>query len=199
MNNMKNNVVCGVGINDYIGKVKVNGTMDVAYTRWNNMLKRCYSIKELTRHPTYIGCTVCCEWLSFSNFKKWFDENYIEGFDLDKDILVEGNKIYSPETCRFVPHYLNSLMCRCDAGLGELPLGITKRPPSKNRKINTTYSARVSDGYSGHLSRNFKTIEEAQSWYSTTKARVVKEQATRAFLDNAIKTDVYLALVSRKF
>ena len=48
-------------------------------------------------------CSVCEEWKHFSNFKKWFDENYIEGFDIDKDILIKGNKVYSPEACSFVP------------------------------------------------------------------------------------------------
>lgn len=195
---MKNDLVCGVGINDYMNVVNIKGKTSRCYTTWNNMLKRCYSIKSQHRNPTYVGCTVCEEWLSFSNFKKWFDENYVDGFDLDKDILVEGNKEYSPEFCRFVPHYLNTLICKCDAGLGKLPIGITKRPP-RNRKVNTTYTSRVSNGYSGYVSKNFKTIEEAQAWYSETKARVVKEQAVRAFLDNAIKTDVYLALVRRKF
>lgn len=57
--------------------------------------------------PTYEGCTVCDEWLYFSNFKKWFDENYIEGFQLDKDIIIRGNKVYSPQTCCFVPKEIN--------------------------------------------------------------------------------------------
>jgi len=73
-----------------------------AYTVWSGMLERCYSNKSHVKHPSYKGCTVCDEWHNFQNFAFWFDVNYIKGFDLDKDIKVSGNKIYSPSTCQFV-------------------------------------------------------------------------------------------------
>jgi hypothetical protein len=83
---------------------------------------------------------------------------------------------------------------------GNLPLGVTEQKPCiAHRKVSTTYLAQCHNGYGRQLNKTFKTIEEASAWYSTTKAIVVKEQATRAFLDNTIKSDVYLALVRRKF
>lgn len=80
------------------------------------MLERCYSARYQERKPTYKGCSVCDEWLNYQNFAKWYDDNYyeIKGeiMCLDKDILVKGNKIYSPENCVFVPNYINVLFAR---------------------------------------------------------------------------------------
>ncbi len=105
--------VCGVG---FIGvgkyKVSTNGNITKAYTTWNNMLKRCYSEVEHRRNPTYIGCSVHPEWHNFQTFAKWYDKNHpIDGskYELDKDILVNGNRVYSPETCLFVSHFENSM------------------------------------------------------------------------------------------
>ena len=80
---------------------------------WENMKQRCYSEKYQQKYPTYKNVTMCKEWESYDNFKKWFDDNYnaetMRDFVLDKDILSENNKIYSPETCCFVPQSINSL------------------------------------------------------------------------------------------
>lgn len=96
-----------------IYKSKVNRKNTPQYNAWQNMLRRCYDESYQEKHPTYIGCEVVEEWHNFQNFAKWYDENYyeIEGqiMDLDKDILVIGNKIYSPETCLFVPQSINKL------------------------------------------------------------------------------------------
>lgn len=196
----KNKLVEGVGINDYEGSVKENGKPIKSYNVWRLMIRRCYCIKALGRNPTYVGCSVYPEWLSFSNFKKWFDENYVEGFVLDKDILVKGNKVYSPETCRFVPQYLNNLLIDSGRSRGELPLGVVElNKDNQKGRINSTYRAQCSNGYRRRLTKTFKTLPEAVAWYSATKKQVVKEQAQRAFLENAIKTDVYLALVRRRW
>lgn len=89
----------GVGfIGDGKYKACVGGNNTKAYTCWNNMLSRCYT----GNHKSYIGVTVCEDWHNFQNFAKWYDENYIEGFHLDKDIIKKHLKIYSPSTCQFV-------------------------------------------------------------------------------------------------
>ena len=121
---LTSNLIYNKAINDlYLEKDIGNAP---AYQRWFDMVRRCYSEKYHISKPTYIGCSVCAEWLYFSNFKKWYDENYIDGFHLDKDILVEGNKVYSPEFCRFVPAYLNSLLTDRKNNRGDLPLGVTR-------------------------------------------------------------------------
>lgn len=195
-----NVIVQGVGINDLDEPIFGNGKHVRYYSAWARMLQRCYSLKFQQTNVTYIGCSVCDEWKYLSNFKKWFDENYVEGFHLDKDILVEDNKEYGPETCRYVPEYLNKLLNDSKKTRGDFPLGVSEQKPNpKSGRVNSSYVAQCSNGYGKHLQKTFKTIEEASAWYSVTKARIVKEQAQRAFLDNAIKTDVYLALVRRKF
>lgn len=80
---------------------------------WYNMYYRCYSSKYHERSPQYKDCSMCDEWLDDKNeFYDWVRENYYtvgnEQIDLDKDILVKGNKIYSPDTCIFAPHSINT-------------------------------------------------------------------------------------------
>jgi len=73
-----------------------------AYQLWHGMLMRCYYEGYLVNKPTYRECSVCEEWHNFQNFTDWFNENYVEGKHLDKDIKIKGNKTYSPEACSFV-------------------------------------------------------------------------------------------------
>lgn len=109
--------LCGVGIVGFEKTSTSDGKHLPSYETWQSMIKRCYSEKLQAKHPTYIGCTVCDEWKYYSNFKKWYDENYYNCNDgyrvsLDKDILVKGNKVYSPETCVFVSAFINSLLVK---------------------------------------------------------------------------------------
>lgn len=124
----KNKLVHGVGINDadYVVQPTVNGrrTCCPFYRVWRGMLERCYSEKYQARQPTYIGCSVCDEWLTFSNFKSWMEQQDWEGKELDKDLLVEGNKVYSPESCAFVDNMTNNFITDNRATRGEWPIGI---------------------------------------------------------------------------
>ena len=106
-------LVYGVGINDadyvvqkfetigYVsGKKKQKRVWRCPYYRvWTHMLERCYDVKRQERQPTYKDCSVSTEWLTFSVFKSWMEKQDFEGKQLDKDLLIEGNKIYSAETC----------------------------------------------------------------------------------------------------
>lgn len=196
----KSKLVCGVGINDEELQIYVFGRNIKSYDCWRDMIKRCYDEKVQTKQPTYIGCTVTPEWLYFSTFKKWYDANYIAGFHLDKDILVEGNKIYSPDTCRFVPTNINALLTDRRNYRGFLPLGITEsKPNTRTRKRNTTYVAQCNNGYGEKITKTFKTLEEAVAWYSITKTRIVCEVATKALEAGKIGQDIFDALVSRTF
>lgn len=97
----------GVG---YLGTDDVDYYSD-AYNRWTNMIQRCYNSKIHAYKPYYKNTRVCDEWQNFSNFKIWYDEHYIPGnaIDLDKDLLCNEANIYSPETCAFLSHYLNTV------------------------------------------------------------------------------------------
>ena len=91
------------------------------YVRWTGMLERCYSERHHKVYPSYVGCSVCEEWLMFSNFRSWCkDQEKVMGFcikedklQIDKDIKVGGNKIYSPETCLLLPNKVNSFIIKC--------------------------------------------------------------------------------------
>ena len=96
-------VVFGVGfIGDGKHCTSSGGVANYAYSVWHHMIARCYCEKRLKIRPTYKGCTVCDEWLDFQVFADWFELNYISGNALDKDTLVKGNKVYSPDTCLFI-------------------------------------------------------------------------------------------------
>lgn len=77
---------------------------------WSDMIRRCYSERFKEKYPTYKECTCCPEWIYFSKFKAWMETQDWEGKELDKDLLFEGNKIYSPETCIFIPQRVNKFM-----------------------------------------------------------------------------------------
>lgn len=124
----RNKLAYGVGIND--SDYNINPTIDGKqvickyYITWRSMLMRCYCSKYQAKEPTYIGCTVTEDWLTFSNFKKWMETQDFEDKQLDKDILIQGNKIYSPETCIFVSPTINSLFTRSDASRGKYKIGV---------------------------------------------------------------------------
>lgn len=121
--------MCGIGVNDahYMTTPRVNGVklMDPAYRDWANMLARSYDPKFHKKQPTYVGVTVCKEWHSFSEFRAWWLANYRDGFSLDKDLLVVGNRQYAPDTCIYIPQWLNKFTTDSGAARGELPIGVS--------------------------------------------------------------------------
>lgn len=94
------------------------------HSTWKSMLERCYSTKYQDKKPTYKGCTVSEEWLTFSVFKEWMEKQDWEGKQLDKDLLFEGNKIYSAVTCVFVTIAVNMLTIDRGNDRGEWPIGV---------------------------------------------------------------------------
>lgn len=162
-------LVCGVGINDLPrGGIRSGGKVLHFYHVWHSMLERCYSDKSLEKRPTYKGCTVCNEWLILSNFKKWYDQQYIEeGFELDKDILVPNNKVYSPETCRFVPKELNTFFTNRENERGDYSLGVTYRP---NKSKTSPYYSGGAFGDGKVYLGSFSTELEAHNAWRLAKA-----------------------------
>ncbi len=160
-------LVCGIGVNDSDYKTSnlING-IEVrcpAYMRWKHMLKRCYSKKFQESRPTYIGCYVCEEWLTFSNFERWFNENNVDGYQLDKDIIKNGNKCYSPSKCLFVPSAINSLLVDCRARRGEFPIGVC----ADKRRGN--YIAQIAIDSKRKSIGSFLTPEDAHNAYVSAK------------------------------
>ena len=170
-------LVFGVGINDagYVVQIKetvfhVQGKRKRKlvwecpfYRKWTDMLKRCYSEYYQSKCPTYKDCFVTDEWLTFSNFKVWMEQQDWEGKQLDKDILFPNNKIYSPEACVFVDARVNLFIIERAAGRGEWPIGV--HLDKRDRKFGARCSSVVT-GKQESLGC-FKTPEEAhQAWLS---------------------------------
>lgn len=103
-------------------------TMTREYNLWSGMMTRCYNHKYHEKKPTYKDVFVCDEWLHFTNFKNWLHsqpEFYKDGWQMDKDILKKGNKLYCPELCVFVPPEINSQLTKADANRGKHPIGVS--------------------------------------------------------------------------
>lgn len=111
------------------------------YSVWRDMLRRCYSNTFHKKNVTYRQAKVCKKWLLFSNFKLWMEKQDWEGKELDKDLIVTGNTLYSPETCVFISKELNQFFKERNNDRGDYPLGVTYKPANKK------YNARCSDPF----------------------------------------------------
>ena len=131
------------------------------YAVWESMLKRCHSKKYLESYPSYIGTSVCSEWLYATEFKKWMEQQDWHGKSLDKDIILPGSKLYSPETCAFVLQATNSFVIASDASRGDYPIGVSLFKPTGK------YRARCGNPFTGKQEYlgYFSTTEDAhESW-----------------------------------
>ena len=182
--------VHGVGFNDYNGAVVNNGKVLKSYQVWDCMLNRCYDKKHHIKHPSYANCSVCEEWLRFSNFKTWFDANYIDGCYLDKDVLVKGNKVYSPETCCFVPREINNVIENARSRRGNTPMGVFER--------NGRYLSYVRVSGKRIYLGTFDTIEQAFEIMKERKEMYIKDLARKYYNNGKIARNVYEALMNYK-
>ena len=160
----------------YMGQGEYSKKTDKdAYIVWHGIFNRCYSPKLHTKRPTYIGCEVCEEWHNFQNFAEWYYDNYYEvpeqTMALDKDILYKSNKIYSPDTCMFVPERINTLFVKCNSKRGTLPIGV-----SYNKQNNKYQASCQGYDHSEYLGL-YDTIEGAFEAYKQYKEQVIKDMA----------------------
>jgi hypothetical protein len=130
--------------------------------------------------------------VSLSNFKKWYDVNYIQGYQLDKDLLNEGNKIYSAANCRYIPQAINSLFYDSAKARGEYPQGVTYY------KLNNKYQASLSKYGKSHHLGYFDSISEASAAYTIAKEAHIKIAAMGAFDNGRIGADVCESLMNWK-
>ena len=178
------NKVFGVGINDIKGV-----TSTKLYTTWHSMIRRCYSGVYRKRKPSDTLCYVCDNWLRLSSFKVWFDENYVEGLELDKDILVEDNRLYSSDTCCFIPKTLNSSLISSSSD-DRLPTGVVY-----NKKLNK-YIAQISllslgDVKCKHLLCS-NSVDECHQEYLKHKGLLILELLEES--KSIIKPEVYIRI-----
>ena len=169
--------VYGVGVVGTKYPIRVNGVLTKEYVLWQSMLKRCYSDDFKKKHPTYEYCEVSDKFKSYEYFYEWCHKQIgfcNEGFELDKDLLVKGNKVYSESTCVFIPSEINLLLIKREASRGKHLIGVSWS------NTNKAFMAQVSKnkGKSEHLGF-FNTELEAFNVYKKAKESFVKEQAEK--------------------
>lgn len=185
--------IFGIGINDANYQVQplIDNKRKICpyYKTWKKMLERCYSDKYHIAQPTYKECFVCKEWLTFSNFKSWMINQDWLGKQLDKDLLVKGNKEYSPDTCVFVTSQVNSLLNTQKANRGVYVLGVSWK------KAMGKYQAQCSVGNACKALGYYLTEEEARQAYLHFKKELIitvaneqKDIRVKNALLKAIKT-----------
>lgn len=89
--------IAGIGTNDLKGFSKTK-----LYKDYSNMCNRISNI--------YNGCSLDSRWGNLSGFKAWHDSNCVNGWELDKDLLYAGNRVYGPDACVFLPPTINSIL-----------------------------------------------------------------------------------------
>lgn len=165
------------------------------YKTWASMLNRCYSAKFQERYPTYAGCTVSEDWHVFSNFRAWMKKQDWEGFHLDKDLLFQGNKIYSADTCVFVSRVANNFTIDSGASIGGLMIGACWDKASKK------FQACCRNPFTGrqeHLGR-FTCEQQAHNAWLKRKLELAHELASiqtdprvaKALIDRYSKLQIY--------
>lgn len=184
--------VYGVGVTGDVC-VTVDGKLETDYVIWYGILKRCYSKCTSLKFSSYKGCTVSEKFLYFPEFKAWCEKQVgytQEGWHLDKDILVKGNKVYSPETCCFVPNEINTLLIKRDKLRGKYPIGVGfYKPLNKYVSKISIYGKARNLGY-------FSSVSEAFYVYKEAKELHIKEVANK--WKDKIDPKVYDALVNYK-
>lgn len=189
--------ILDVGIIGSKYKRTINGKHTKEYTTWYSMLKRCFDEKEKERCPTYKNVTCCKEWLLFENFYEWFHSQ--ENFEIwkreplsaiDKDILVKHNKLYSPETCCLVPHYVNSLFVKNNICRGKTPIGVMDR--------NGRFCAQVNQKDKLICFPAKDSPEEAFLVYKNNKENIIKQVAQEEYKKGTITKRCYEAMMSYK-
>ena len=169
--------VYGVGILGTKYLASINGVQTKEYKLWCCMLVRCYSNTYKKKYPTYEGCEVSDNFKSYEYFYEWCQKQIgfnNEGWHLDKDLLIKGNKVYSETTCIFLPNEINSLLTRREALRGEHLIGVCwcKRDKVFRAQVNKNKGKQKNLG-------SFNTEIEAFNAYKQAKESFVKEQANK--------------------
>lgn len=162
----------------YIGVGKY-GAKDKAHEYWSKMMQRAYCEKYKAEHPTYEKVTVCSEWLNYQNFAEWCVSRKQYGklkFNLDKDIVIRGNKVYAPDKCSLVPQRVNKLLVTKNLINPAVPLGV-KIIRDKISKEIIGYTAACADNGSDMYFGYHKNIRDAFFAYKIGKEALIKSVA----------------------
>ena len=169
--------VRGVGVTGTKYPITVDDVITKEYDLWHNMLQRCYNGAFKKKRPTYEGCEASENFKYYECFYEWCHKQIgfgNQGWQLDKDLLVKGNKVYSEDSCVFLPQEINSLLVKSNTSRGEYLIGVCWDKAKKVFKAQV----RKNKGKSEHLGL-FKTELEAFKAYKQAKESFIKEQAEK--------------------
>lgn len=176
-----NKLVRGIGINENKYLAEKDGILVKEHILWTNMLHRCTE-KCWVKYPTYIGTTCSENFKSYTFFYEWCQkqvgfgnrDEVGRGWQIDKDILIKGNKHYSEDTCVFVPSKINKLLTKRHNFRGEWPIGVSWHESSKK------FHSCCSDGAGKNKRLGcFNTMQEAFLAYKVFKEALIKEVAEK--------------------
>ena len=188
---LPDSILKGCGCNNCYGKKRGRKQIYFCETNNKNSYKIWYGIIQRTlkaskffklKHPAYSNCEICDEWRDLNVFNKWFEAHYIDGFQIDKDLLSNGDKIYSPSTCVFLPQEINNTLSRERKTERHLPAGVWKHGDMFMSTCNKKYIGL------------FKTVEEARAAYLEEKKKRITELANK--WKDKIEPRAYDALIN---
>lgn len=193
-------IVYGVGIIGNKYPSTKNKKSSKEYYTWVNMLMRCFDERYKQQYPTYKDVTCCESWILYENFYEWLhqQDNFIPWYNgsrwaLDKDILIKGNKVYSPETCCLVPNNVNTLFVAQDKRRGGLPIGV--RMTRDKVKFQAECNNPFSDAHSSEYIGRYDTKEEAFYAYKKRKEEIIKQIASFEYANGNITKNIYNAMI----
>lgn len=170
-------------------KSRIDGKMAKSYTTWQSMLRHAYCPKYQAKKPTYVGCSVDKIWLEYQDFADWFEahEYSDHGYELDKDLLLPGNKIYAPDRCTFVPRQLNNLLTDSGNARGQHRQGV-----GFYKRYNK-FVAHITIG--GKLKHLGYYDNELEAYHVYKKAKEANVKRMAKLWKNDIADEVYEALM----
>ena len=195
--------VFGIGIVGNKYPAKINGKHTKEYKAWHDVIGRSYGDKPKNKRPTYKNVVCCDEWLLFENFYEWLHkqknfDKWLNGnkWAIDKDILIKGNKIYSPDTCCLVPLNVNGLFVKSDSSRGKYSIGVyfhkrLNKFCAQISKISKESSKKQQDflGY-------YDTPEQAFLVYKKEKESYIKQVAQEEYDKGNITKQCYEAMMN---
>lgn len=166
-------LVYGVGINDAKYPTKINKIKTSEYIHWSGMMARCFSENVHKNQSTYKGCSVSERFLSYSYFYEWCQSQigFNDGWALDKDLLIKGNKIYSEDTCVFLPREINNTFLKRESCRSGLPIGVLFYKNKFRAQVGTSRNRL-------HLGV-FDNIQDAFVAYKSEKEKIIKKLASK--------------------
>ena len=170
------------GIGDFVSRCEtLDGSIGQpapVYRAWGSMMNRAYSQKYKTEKPTYANVSVCREWHNFQTFADWYCRQHgmnpeATDYHLDKDLLVKGNRVYSPETCCLIPAAINAVvhsLIHVDLDSDDtygLPHGV--------QQDDEGFFVKVSMNGQAHYLHGFKSPQSASRAYKALRTVAIQD------------------------